>query len=204
MTMNRRSGRTLVVTALLAGGLLVTGCGTQQAGSAAILGDSRITEQQLNTQVREVLLAQRKPADAADQVLTSKTLGRMITTELANTLAEQNGVVVTQGEIDEQLVQYDAQLGDRAAVLQAFAEQDIAPSQIESVVRLNLQAQALGIKLDPQGSAESQGQAVFDAVNALSDDLEVTASPRFGTWDSTSLSIGPALDDLSAPPALAQ
>ncbi len=43
----------------------------------------------------------------------------------------------------------------------------MAPSQIESIVKLNIQAQALGIALAPNGSAEEQGQAVVEAVVAL-------------------------------------
>jgi hypothetical protein len=202
MTLNRRSRRALVVAALLAGGLLLTGCAGQEAGSAATLGDSRITEQQLDTQVQEILAAQRKPVDSADETITDKTLSRMITVELVNKLAEQNGIVVTQGQIDEQLAQYDAQVGSRDAVVTAFAEQDVAPSQIESVIRLNLQAQALGLKLDPHGSADTQGTAVFNAVAKLSDEVGVTTSPRFGTWDAASLAVGPTADDLTTPPSL--
>ena len=89
-------------------------------------------------------------------------------------------------------------------VLRAFAEQGVAPEQIEPVVRLNLQAQALGIKLDPKGSAEEQGKAVFAAVNELSDELGVTASPRFGAWDPLALAITAAPDELSSGPDLAQ
>ena len=173
MTMHRRTRLALVVTTLLAGGLLVTGCAAQQAGSAATLGDSRITEQQLNTQVEMVLAAQRKPLDAADQVLTMQILGRMIIFELVNKLVECEGVTVTQGEIDQQLAQYDTQVGGREAVLTAFAEQGVAPEQIEPVVRLNLQAQALGIKLDPKGTAEQQGQAVDDGGDLLAEGQSV-------------------------------
>ena len=109
---------------------------------------------------------------------------------------------VTQGQIDEQLAAYDGEAGGRAEVEKIFIEQSIAPGQIEEIVRLNLQAQALGIALMPNGSAEEQGQAVFEAVGAMSDELNTTASPRFGTWDAGTLSIGPSADDLSTPPSL--
>ena len=38
---------------------------------------------------------------------------------------------------------------------------------------------------------------MFDAVVALSDELAVTTSPRYGTWDAATLTIGPVPDDLS-------
>jgi hypothetical protein len=82
---------------------------------------------------------------SADEVLTSQTLGRMITIEVVNQLAEREGVEVTQGQIDEQLAAAMAQTGDMAAVEQVYIEQSIAPSQIESFVTLNIQAQQLGM-----------------------------------------------------------
>ena len=202
-TARRPSARhAMAAVALAVAGLLVTACGSQTAGSAATFGDSRITETQLTTTVQEILSAKGQPVDSTDQTLTSQTLSRMITLELVDILATREGIEITQGAIDQELAAYDAQVGGRAEVEKVFVEQGIAPSQIESIVRMNLQAQALGLALAPEGSAEEQGQAVFDAVNALSVELDTTASPRFGTWDAGTLSLGPVPDDLSTPPSL--
>lgn len=192
----------MAAAALVLIGLLASGCGNQAAGSAATFGESRISDEQLNAEVQEVLAAKQQPLDTADEVLVAETLGRMLTIELVDAVAEREGVVVTQGQIDEQLAAYDGEAGGRAEVEKIFIEQSIAPGQIEEIVRLNLQAQALGIALMPNGSAEEQGQAVFEAVGAMSDELNTTASPRFGTWDAGTLSIGPSADDLSTPPSL--
>lgn len=202
-TVRRPSARhAMAAVALVAGSLLLAACADQTAGAAATYGDSRVSEQQLSSAVEEILVAKGQPADSVDQSLTATTLGRMLTVELVDILAAREAVVISQGAIDEQLAAYDGQAGGRDAVVTTFVEQGVAPSQIEDVVRLNLQAQALGVKLDPSGSAEEQGQAVFDAVVALSDELAVTASPRYGTWDATALTLGPVPDDLSAPPAI--
>jgi hypothetical protein len=128
----------------------------------------------------------------------------MITLDLVQRLAVQNGIVISQGDIDQELAAYDQQVGGRDGVIKAFAEQDVAPSQIESLVRMNLEAQALGVKLDPKGTADSQGKAVFSAINVLSDEIGVTSSPRFGAWDALALSVGPSPNDLSMPPATAK
>jgi hypothetical protein len=202
--LRRSRHRVLALAALLAGGLLISGCSAPQAGAAATIGDSRISEQQLTTQVQAVLAAQRQPVDTPSQALTSKTLGRMITLDLVQRLAVQNGIVISQGDIDQELAAYDQQVGGRDGVIKAFAEQDVAPSQIESLVRMNLEAQALGVKLDPKGTADSQGKAVFSAINVLSDEIGVTSSPRFGAWDALALSVGPSPNDLSMPPATAK
>jgi hypothetical protein len=193
----------LGAAALAAAALVLSGCGSTSAGSAATVGDTRISEQQLTTQVTEVLEAKGQPVTATDTNLVAQTLGRMITVELVDRLAEREGVEVTQGQIDEAIANYAGQLGGRDKVEEAFVTENIAPSQLEWIIRLQLQAQALGIALDPTGSAEEQGQAVFDAASQLSADLETAVSPRYGTWDPAALALGPLPDDLSTPPALA-
>ena len=203
--MTARGPRRAVIAAALMGATLVlAACGGQQPGSAATIGDTRITEQQLTSTVQEVLGAQGQPVDSPAAELTSQTLGRMIVIELVDRLAARNDIVVSQGRIDEQLANYIGQAGDKAAMEQTFVQQGVAPSQIEPVIKLNIQAQDLGTKIDPHGTAEEQGKAVFDAVTALSNELDVTASPRFGTWNAQTLQVGPTPDDLSTTPALPQ
>ncbi len=202
MTSPRRSRLALAAAAVAATALLLSGCADQQAGSAATVGDTRISEQALTAQVEEVLVAKGQPTTSKDQSLVTQTLGRMITMELVERLSVREGVEVTQGQIDEVLANYAGQVGGEQAVVDVFIEQNVAPSQLESLIRLQLQAQELGIVLNPQGSAEEQGQAVFEAAGALSEELGTTVSPRYGTWDPSTLALGPTPDDLSMPPAL--
>ena len=202
MTSPRRSRLALAAAAVAATALLLSGCAGQQAGSAATVGDTRISEQALTAQVEDILVAKGQPTTSKDQSLVTQTLGRMITKELVDRLAVREGVEITQGKIDEVLANYQGQVGGEQAVLDLFIQENVAPSQLESLIRLQLQAQDLGIALDPRGSAEEQGKAVFDAAGALSEELNTTVSPRYGTWDPSSLSLGPTSDDLSAPPAL--
>ena len=202
MTAARRPRLVLAAASLAAAALLISACSNQQPGAAATLGDTRISEQTLSAEVQAVLVAKGQPATSVDEALPPDMLSRLITIELVDRLAAREGVVVTQGQIDEQLANYEGQAGDQAAVEKLFIEQGVAPSQIESIVKLNTQAQELGIVLAPNGSAEEQRQAVVDAVIALSAELDTTVSPRFGTWDAATISVGPTPDDLSAPPAV--
>lgn len=202
MTAARRPRLILAAASVAAVVALLSACGNQQAGAAATLGDTRISEQTLSSEVQAVLAAKGQPTTSVDQSLPPEMLSRLITIELVDELAARQGIVVTQGQIDEQLANYEGQAGDRAAVEKLFIEQGVAPSQIESIVKLNIQAQELGIAIAPNGSAEEQGQAVVEAVVALSEELDTTVSPRFGTWDAATISVGPTPDDLSAPPAL--
>ena len=180
--------------------LALSACGTSPAGDAATMGDTGIPDDWLRDEVEAILVAKGQPVTSPAQGLVQQTLGRMITMYLVNDLAEREGVLVTEGNIDEMMANYDSQVGGRQEVENVFLEQNIAPSQIRAILKLQMQAQNLGIKLDPHGSAEEQGQAVFDEVVQLSDELDTTVSPRYGTWESQSLSIGPVPNDLSSPP----
>jgi hypothetical protein len=182
--------------------LALSGCGSSPAGAAATLGDTRISDATLTAQVQEVLEAKGQPADSPDASLVQQTLGRMITIELLDTLAAREGVEVTQGQIDEEYANYSAQVGGDDALQELFLQENVAPSQLESIIRLQIQAQLLGIALAPEGSAEEQGTAVFEAAALLSEELDTTIAPRFGTWDPATLSLGPTPEDLAAPPAL--
>ncbi len=201
MTSARRL--TLAAAALAAAAaVLLTGCANQEAGSAATFSDGRIAESDLNSAVAAVLEAKGQATTTADLNLVQQTLGRMITQRLVSELAEQEGVEITQGMLDEMRVNYEGQVGSPEALEQAFLQENVAPSQLEAVLRLQLQAQELGYVFNPRGSAEEQGLAVFEAVTALSEELETTVSPRFGTWDPTTLSLGAVPNDLAAPPTL--
>lgn len=181
--------------------LAIAGCTSPTPGAAAVLGDTRISETALTTQVQAVLAAQGKGLDTADAALTAQTLDRMVKSELVDMLATSAGIEITQGQIDAELSKYDTQAGTRAEVEKVFLEQGIAPSQIPGFIALNLQANAIGLQLAPDADTEVQGQAVVKAIAVLSELLKTEVSPRYGTWDAATLQVGPAPDDLSSPPA---
>ncbi len=201
-TARRPSARHAVAAALAVSALLLSACSNQPAGAAATFGDSRITEDQLSTTVQEILVAQGQAPDSADPGLTSQTLGLMLTMALVEITADRAGVDISQGAVDQALAEAEGQAGGYEALVQSLVDQGIAPSQIESIMRLQLEAEAIGVALAPDGAPEEQSQAAFTAVSDLSTELAVEASPRFGTWDPETLSLGPVANDLSTPPSL--
>jgi len=48
-----------VISGALVAGLTLTGCGAATPGAAAVVGDTRISEQTLTSNVQEVLVAQQ-------------------------------------------------------------------------------------------------------------------------------------------------
>jgi FKBP-type peptidyl-prolyl cis-trans isomerase (trigger factor) len=171
-----------------------------QAGAAATSTMGNISERELSSQVQESLTSQGLNADAPDAAQTNKTLNRLILGQLVNELATRMGIDVTQGQVDSQLANYEAQNGGAEAVKNAFVSNGIPASQIPSVILINLQAAAIAKALAPKGSQEEQNAALTTALAALSKELDVTVSPRFGTWDAAAITVGPTPFDLSAPP----
>lgn len=196
-----RRRRILPVVGIASVALALSACGATNAGAAATFGDDRITVSELQEQVTAVLEAQGQPATAADAAITNTALGRMLTMELVDILAQRQGIEVSQGQLDEITLQYVAQNGGQEAFDAMLVQQGIVPSQAQDVIRLQVQAQELGVVLDPNGSAESQGMAVREAVVELGDELDVTVNPRYGTWNPAQLAVGPAPEDVATLPS---
>lgn len=196
----------VIATAVIAGtvvaSMTLTGCGAATSGAAAVVGDTRISEQTLTSTVQEVLVAQQKSPNTSDAALTSAVLGRLVTSELVDQLAADAGVSVTQGAIDSTLQGYVQQAGGEAEVQNILLQRNVAPSQIEAFVRTNVLAQLLGQALAPQAGIEGQSDAVVAAIIETSLVVGTEVSPRFGTWEPTKLTIGPVPNDLSVLPAL--
>lgn len=198
---SRRRARLLAACAGIAvGAVLLAGC-EGSPGAAATVGDTTISEQQLADDVAELTADPASGATTGDASVATALLGRLVTMALVDQLAAQHGVSVTEGQIASELAAYDEQAGSRDAVYEVFAQQGLPRSQVEPMVRLSLQATALGPVLKPDGTGDEQTQAVVDAIIALSDAEGVQVNPRWGVWDATTLNLGPTPDDLSTLPA---
>lgn len=200
----RRRAKAGVIVGLALAGLLLAACGgAVAAGSAAVLGDERIPTSEVSAQLTELNTARGLPADAANAEATTSIIQRLVVTNLVDQAADRLGVTVSDGAVDAELLALEANAGGREALDDALLQSNIPPSQAVAQIRLSLLVREMGLVLDPDGDAQTQNTAVFNYVVALSDELDVTISPRFGTWDSSQLSLGPVPDDLSTPAALA-
>lgn len=180
--------------------LALTACNPMEPGAAAIVGPTRISEQQLADEVEAILQAQGQPTDQADAGLTSAVLGRLVVIELVRQAAAKAGVSITQGDIDTTVDAYVKEAGGEQQFQQLFVQQNIAPSQITSIIVLNLQAQALGRVLLPNGDPQAQGAQLRSTLGAFSVEQGTTISPRYGTWEPDGLAIGLLTDPLAVAP----
>ena len=188
--------RVVVIAAVLAVGGLVAGCGPERAGAAAIVGDARITDMQLSDQVNVVTAALGIPTSAkANQVV----LDRLIRAELYTALAAKLGIDITDGEVQKFINETEVQVGGRQALIDQLLQSGVPESEVFGFARTFLQQRAIAEKLAAGRSQEEQGAALGAAVTLLSKELDTQVSPRFGTWEPETLSVGAPPNDLSEP-----
>jgi hypothetical protein len=193
--------RRLAVAALLTGAVLaLTACDPRQAGAAAVVGKTRVTETQVNhdaTQVIDLLTKSGAALPSTADLLRAQVEYR-VDDVLVQVAAARNGITVTQGQI-ESLIN---QSGGRAALsAQLLQEQGVwlPPSRLNALAESFLIQQALGHQLAPTGDAAAQSTAVSTYISKLAKDLGVAISPRYGAWNPSTLRVGAAPNDLSRP-----
>ena len=205
MRIMRRGGRAAGAGAALflaAAVLAASGCaGPIPAGSAAIVGEDRVTTDALAGQVAEIQRGLGQPVDTPDEGLLRSVLQRMIVVELVEVAAERQGIDVPQGEVDAAILTAEAQLGSREAIDESLLQSNVPPSELERWIRFNLLIEALARSLVPEAPPEQQQAALFEYVVATGEEIGVTVSPRFGTWNPADLQIGPTPTDLSIVPS---
>lgn len=195
--MFRTTLRVAAGAALVAAGLLASGCGPLKMGAAATVGDQRITGEQLDRTVTRTLDAVRERSLGEVRDMSSVRrleLSRKISATLLDAAADRAGIEVTSGDVDA----FIARQGDRkqfeAQLLQQFG---VPPQELRDEVRGALIRQRLADKLDPGGSPDQQQAKVSDYMRDLAHDLGVSVSPRYGRFDAQQLAIVPGKDTLS-------
>jgi len=180
--------------------LALAGCsGLGGAGAAATVGGVEISTEFLADQTSAVQEQSGVAPGTPDTELTLGVLQRLIITELVGQSAAELGVTVTQGEIDTARAALEAQVGGPEALVTAYLDALVPAQSIDRQIELTVQVQKIGQKLAPDADPASQQQAVQQHVTGLAVLDGVSVSPRFGTWDIGSFSIGPVPSDLSTP-----
>jgi hypothetical protein len=200
----RRPGRALGALGLLpvvaAAVLALTGCDPLQAGSAAVVGSTRITENQVDKDASTVDATLRKiggqvPGTAA---LLRAEIEFRVDAQLVSIAAGRQGITITQGEIDALIVQS----GGRSQLQKQLVAQDtlwLPPPQLDALAREFLQQQQLQQQLAPGQSTNAQAAALNAYITKVADEVGVVVSPRYGSWDVKTLTVAAGANDLSVP-----
>ena len=172
-----RTPRRLALAAGLAV-LLLSGCGEGELrpGAAAIVGEERITADDLQ-QVVERGLSDPQAEEQLGQDLPAfqrQTLSRLINRQVLAEAAQREGVTVTDGDVDAQLQRFAEQAGGREALEAQAAQSGISPEDLPRFLRDVVLDQKLGDALTedvevPQETLEQlyeQNIAQFDRVES--------------------------------------
>ncbi len=198
----RRRGLALVPLAAVAV-LILSACDAKEAGAAAVVGSSRISESQVNANAQAVVdeLTRTKAAVPSTDTLLKAQVEFLVDAELVQQAAAKKGISISQGQVDALI----ERSGGRKTLEQQFVGQQdlwLPPGQLDTLAREFLTQQALGINLAPGKTSDEQGQAATAYVTEVAKQVGVNVSPRYGVWDSSTLQISGVANDLSVPSTL--
>lgn len=191
--------RNFLIVGLVAA--LLTGCGASDAGSAANVAGTSISEATLADALtelsNEVTAAELGISDAE---LTAQVLNRLVITELVRKLGVEAEVTVSETEIVAERSRVQSEFGSEAELIKAGLQQAIAPSLINSVFEISLYASKIGEKLEPNGTDTDRTSAFESFLFSYVDSADIKVSPRYGTWDKTQAAITPPSNPLVSNP----
>ena len=161
----RRRGAAVVLAASLALTPLLGACGTQ-AGAAAVVGDRRITVDELQTATSEVRSIVQDPSQVTQQLV----LGWLIAHPYVVQVASEQGKGVSRQDAQTFFTRSN------------FKTQDGGTTPSDSAVDAVQTAYALSL-LTGQDSSPEVAKRSVDEVLADLKAAKVTVNPRYGTFD---------------------
>ena len=198
-----------VTAAAIAATCALAACGPVRMGSAAILGNERITSTTLTDQVANLQQAYQAnkskiqlqfPLSQAPQ----EVLAWLVRFRVRDEMATRNHVKVSSGQSERALASIAAQAGSSGIKNLAVAN-GLPPDMLPALGRYEAIQNALVARMDggtlPKSTAAQQrlGAALTLRQCRAAKALNIMVNPRFGQVDYSQLSIIPAATALSAP-----
>jgi hypothetical protein len=198
MVRRRTATLSLTAVALLAATPLITSCGAVHPGSAAVVGGRTISVAALQSQVKQVRSAQDRTGQGDELIdatsdLDRATLNTMVFDEVLHRAARDAGVTVSRADVQRLEEQSAQQAGGTAALRSALLQQyAVAPGQIDTFYTAQAEAQGIARKLGVDLATQQGQKAVTSAMSTASRELHVDVNPRYGAWNSSTLTLGNA------------
>ena len=200
-----------ILTAVV-GVLVVVGAGAglwialDSSKTAATVGKIKISEKRVKDTVAAVI-AERKTVSTTGMTLaygdslSAEQLNYfVVSTLLAQTLAANN-LTVTDAQVKTREASILKQEGSAAKLKSAEVSAGIATKDFDGYVREILSIEALQAMVQKQGTAVADsGTKVQDLVRQLSIKEGVKIESKYGTWDSTQVSVVPPATATSTSP----
>lgn len=181
-------GRTGVTgaAAVVVLGVTLGGCGAVEAGSAATVGDTAISQRDLENRTTAFLAslpaAQRSQANGEISTVQTALLNEMVLEQLVGTAARQAGVTVSDAAVSAQVTQATTQAG--AQLDSQLAQNFLTRDRLPDLLRVNLEVYAIGRAGAPAGTTPAQAAPRAIAyITSPDSGIQVRVNPRFGTWE---------------------
>lgn len=194
--MNRRRTALSVSLVALAAAPLLAACGSApHPGAAAVVDGDRITVTQLQGRVKAIRAAQERSPQAAQLVqntgrLSLATLNSMIFDRVLRRGAEDAGVTVSRGDVQEWRSIAEKRAGGAEKLREMWIQQAIAPGEIDSVVRNQLLLDGLSRSLGVDRQQPQGQQRLAEALSETSRKMGIDVNPRFGKWNDQQIILG--------------
>ena len=172
---------------------MLAGC--SNAGVAATVGNKSITLKDFQAQI-DSILQERKAVDTSQmQLETGEDLARshlsyMIAILVIDSIGEENKVKVSQSEIDAYRNEILTNIGGEANLPNVLVNAAIPADFLDDVLRRDLIIRALSNTEKAKGSDDATiNESIKKLVQDKATSLKIVVNPRYGTWDSVSLSV---------------
>lgn len=178
--------RVLSVIAIIGSLALLSGC---DSGVAASIGDTKISQNSVQSRVAEIQTERRKFDTSGIQLIVGEELNRselrfLLISTIFEKLAKQYGIQITQAMKDARKAEIYNQIGGISQLPQALVNAQIAPSNFDLYVQSILISDALVAKAKADGATDdTTGSAVQKMVAQLALKEKVRVNPQYGTWD---------------------
>lgn len=196
---------------------VLAACAPVKMGSAAVIGDQRITQSELDTQVSNLQTA-AKPYGGAISLHPAQmpvaVLSWLIKFRIGDQVSADHGISLTQAQIQAGISDISAQASQAArqeglsSPRAALINVGIPPQLLPALGKF--QAQEVAYAEQVNGGKLPTTQAEGEAVNTklakaqctAAKSLNIQVNPQFGRLDYSNLVVVPATDTLSQPAGL--
>ena len=200
------------ILSAVVGVLVVVGAGAglwivlDSSKNAATVGKIKISEKQVKDTVAAVI-AERKTVSTTGMTLaygdslSAEQLNYFVVSTLLSQTLAANHLAVTDAQVKTREASILKQEGSAAKLKSAEVSAGIATKDFDGYVREILSIEALQAMVQKQGTAVADsGTKVQDLVRQLSIKEGVKIEPKYGTWDSTQVSVVPPATATSTSP----
>jgi hypothetical protein len=178
---------------------VLVACGQQNPGTAAFVGETRITSDQLSVYMDD--LRSVVPIENNDQgtAQTRAVLARLIIGQIINDAVIETNAFVDQSLVAKDYAALEKQNGGSEALKVFAGSRNVPPSLIKDVLSQNRAIEAIGKSLEPMAPVLVQRARGEGLLLKIANSKKIQINPRYGTWIAKDGSIAPPANELSEP-----